>query len=206
MPTPYPAWIQYSGLPARLREETAGTDAWLLFKTIIDLDCRNAISQTLDLPISQLASLTGIDAEDVLAIVPVYRDLKLAKMFLPDSADENLVIQISAPLPTPETHAQVRAKMIADTGIDVHRFCDCPEGREMDPKDPVLRQIIDLYCSHINCTMNAFTVDRLNVLRHKASLDDIRRAFWSAEKNQIRSLNYIERVAMKIQDRSIKNR
>lgn len=201
MSSQYPAWINHSGLPKLL-----GSAAWLLFKAIVELDCRMSTPMTIDVSFDELAAITGLEPEDILDTLPVYREHKLAKLYIPDDLDTNPMIELYKVLPTPETHAQVREKMIPDPAISIHRYCDCPEAKEMDPRDPAMREICDLYLATINCTMNALTVDRLKNLRYKATMDDIRRAFWSAQKNEIRSFNYVERTALKLQDKRIKNR
>lgn len=205
MPAPYPAWINYSGFAAWLTNKSGGESAaWLLFKTLIDIDCRYAVSQRVDTPIDALTGPTGLTIRQIKATMEIYRELALARYYIPEEESENALIEINTPLPTPKTHRQVIAMEIPDPAIAVHRFCDCPEAREMDPNDPVLQEIIDLYLDTCSVRVNAFIVDRLKALRHRADIGAIRWAFKTTKKNNSHSLDMVERTALKIADKGNK--
>lgn len=206
MPSPFPTWLLHSGLPQRLKTESCGSAAWLLLRTIIDLDCRRSTTEPVDTSIANLAIVTGLTDAEIQDILPVYRKTAVAKYYVPDDEAENALIQLNDPLPTPQTHRQVIALMIPDPAISIHRYCDCPEARDFDPADPVLQEIIDLYLNGISLRINQFIIDRLKNLRHKTDIGAIRWAFKLAAKNNSHSLDFVERQALKIKDKKFSNR
>lgn len=201
MPSPFPTWISHSGLPQELAKASGGSAAWLLFKTIIELGCKTAEPENVDIAVPDLASITGLDDHLILDTMMIYRKRHLAKLYIPEEPGENALIQIAPVLPTPMTHAQVRALQIADPAIDHHRFCDCPENVPLNPRDPKLQEVIDLYLGHCACTMNSFTMDRINHLVQRADIGAIRSAFRTAAKYNNRSFDFIVRRTLNIQEK-----
>lgn len=206
MSVQFPAWIIHSGLPRYLAEMTGGSAAWLLFKTVVELDCRRAEPARVDVSVADLAKMTGIDDTEVLRLFHTFRDAKLARLYIPEDEDENALIELLQPIATPIPHSEVLKQFVADPAVNIHRYCDCPEAQPLDAHDETLQEIVDLYLSVCGFQINAFILDRLKNLRHSANLDEIRWAFRKAEQNNSRSLDFVIRLACKLKDKRIKNR
>ena len=206
MPSPFPAWLLHSGLPQRLNSEPCGSAAWLLLKTIIEMDCRRSITDKVDTSLQNLATVTGLTVEQVVDTFPVFRKTQVARYYMPEDQEENALIQVNEPIPTPISHKDVLKLQIPDPAVAIHRYCTCPEAQQAMPGDPVLNEIIDLYLGQCSVRMNSFILDRLTYLRHSADIGAIRWAFKTCEKNNCHSLDAVVRIALKIADKRIQNK
>jgi hypothetical protein len=186
-----PQWIELSGLPRLLNAE-CGSSAWLILRTLIDLDCAlHSKPGTVALSIEELANRTGLEAAPTRKIVKQLNKGKWLTMFLPEHVEETAFFKIAEPLATPASHGDV---LTSNPTLTVHRYCDCPQASANDdPDDAVLQEVVDFYLGQIAPTMNTFTIQKLRDLVALAPIADIRRAFKHAEYNEVRNLAFIIR-------------
>lgn len=189
----FPIWLEYSGLPHYLNKEIRG-GAWSVFKKLVEIDCdHNPTPDTFEISISQLSVFTGLDEKAIVRIVKGLRRKKLIAYFLPDHPDELALFQINVPLQTPAPPVKIKQQYaeLFRPGNDFFRYVDEETGQE--DKDPVLRQVIDLYFNCIGLKMNSFVLDELRLMRNRFPLDKIKRAFERARQNELTSLNWVVR-------------
>lgn len=193
-----PAWLPYSGLPAKFREAgPRGRSAYLLLHRIMDLDeGRNSTPGTVEIPLSDLADLCAIDPKDLRQAIPILRRLHLIKCFIPDGDEEVAAFQICTPMTVPATREQIisawRALAPHTTDDDPYlRYIDPPRAGQArmipDTNFPdAMPILIDLYFGQCGFKMNAFIIDHLNRIACTYTVDEIRAAFRRAAKNEIR--------------------
>lgn len=183
--------------------ETRGSAAWLILRTLIDLDlAQHSTPGTLDLPITELAIRAGLEPAPTTRALKQLQKAKCITAFIPQHEDENALIKIATPLRTPLNHADVLASHTSHSShashLQNHRYCDCPETDNSAPL-PAVQTTVDLYFNTCSLKMNAFILDRLTILTAATTPDKLRRTFYRAQKTGIRSLSTIERWCL--QDR-----
>lgn len=201
--TSFPLWIEYSGLPEFVNSKVRGGAAWPVFKKIAELDCgANAEPDTVEIPLTELARLCGVESAAARKAILAMRKLKLVSCFLPESDEEAALLKIRIPLPTPQTIEQIKAAHPRIFMETAQRFryadeWDAETGELSAAADPVLQEIVDLYFNAVGLKMNAFILDELRLLRTKFPPDQVRRTFRRAQQNEIRSLHWVVRELLR---------
>lgn len=199
--TAAPLWLEYSGLPALLREKVRGGGAWTLFRKIVELDCeRHSLPGTVEVTLDELAARTGLEPAALRKAALGLRKLKLVSCFLPESDEEEALFRVRVPLDAPigpVELARLHPDLFASPAGQHFRYATAASGDD-DPDaapadDPALREIVDLYFDVVGLRMNAFVLDELRLLRSRYDLESIRRTFRRARQNGIHALNWIVR-------------
>lgn len=192
-----PLWLEYSGLPQHLAEKTRGGPAWTVFKKIVELDCdRNTAPGTVEISLLELEQRCGVAPDKIRKLAPALRKLKLLAFFLPDNDEEAALFRVVTPLKTPIDSAAIRAQEphLFETGGTYFRYVDdfqAETADELPASDPHLKAVVDLYFDVVGLKMNVFILDELRMLPQKFEMDEIRRVFARARKNEIRSLRWV---------------
>lgn len=196
-----PAWLEYSGLPELLAQKTKNGAAWLLFKKIVELDCeRNSMPGTVEISYQELQLRTGLAASSIEGLAGKLRKQKLIACFLPDNDEESALFRVVTPLTTPlsierilETYPDVFAesaslyfRYVSESSTASGENDDDLSGDNTD-----LKQVVDWYFDTVGLKMNVFILDELRMLPQKFPMDEIRRTFARARKNEIRSLYWV---------------
>jgi hypothetical protein len=186
----FPHWLELSGLPRLLQEQTRGSAGWLILRTLIDLDCStNSKPGTIELTVLQLADRAGLDGPATRRALKQLQKGKWAQMFLPEHDEETALYKIASPLRTPASHADILAQ---HPTASTHRYCDCLENGDDVPL-PAVQATVDLYFNTCGLKMNAFIVDRLHIITAAVPQEQLKRIFYRAQKAGVRSLSTIER-------------
>lgn len=194
-----PLWLAYSGLP-RLLTEKVSRAAWLVFKTVVEIDCeRNARPATIEIAPSELAERCGLPDTTVMRTLEGLRRKKCLALFLPEHAEETALIEVQTPLPTPFGTDEVRRLFPFNTlpGDVRLRYGDpVDEARAearlgADRRD--LERVIDLYFNTVGFKMNSFILDELRLVYQRFAPEEVEKTFARAEKNGIRSLGWVVR-------------
>jgi len=192
-----PLWLECSGLPELLAEKTRGTHGWVLFKKVVELDCeRNSAPGTVEISLDELEERTGLAPDKARKAAIVLRKLKLLAFFLPDNNEEAALFRVVTPLQTPQSPEVIREKnshLFEQGGGYFRYFDDCAVAGDDDlpSNDPDLKAVVDLYFDVVGLKMNVFILDELRMLPQKFPMDEIRRVFGRARKNEIRSLRWV---------------
>lgn len=193
-----PLWLELSGLPEWLNEKARGGAAWAVFKKLVELDCAlNPRPGLVEISINELAQRTGVDPKTVRRLLTSFRKLEVVACFLPDNDEEEALVQIRVPLPTPLNPDRVRALHPELFERPTHYFryaqSETESEEENTTSDPLLEEIVDLYFHTIGLKMNAFILDELRLIRHQFPIELVRRTFQRAAKNDIHSLHWVVR-------------
>ncbi len=202
----FPAWIEYSGLPAYLLGKCKSPHAWVVFKKIVELDCaENREPGTVEISLNALAERLGMDAKRTRQAVTKLRKGGVLRSFLPDNEEEEALFQIVAPLPTPRSWEDVRrteATMfgLADEAFRYARATEEPATGNEEDHDPKLRDVLGLYLDNVSMKMNAFVLDELRLISRRFDMALIRKVFGRAKKKEIQTLGWILREIRREQD------
>lgn len=177
----FPAWLLYSGLPARLNAK-ARIGAWAVFKEIVELDCeRHAHPGAVEISVAELSERTGLAPATLRRTLDGLRRAKALLVFLPESDDEPALFQVRVPLETPLSLAEVAAKRpelrLLEPGAN-DRYARVDE--EVDPEDPAIRSVVDLYFNLFSLRMNSFILDELIFIARRFPRAEIERVFRQA--------------------------
>ncbi|MBX7246126.1 MAG: hypothetical protein K1X53_11560 [Candidatus Sumerlaeaceae bacterium] len=194
-----PLWLEYSGLPAYLGQKIKGGAGWPVLKKITELDCAaNGFPDTVEIGISELAERSGVAAGAARKALLSLRKLKLVACFLPETDEEVALLKVRVPLPVPLSRDEMLARWPGRLDdLPAHwRYLD-PVGGEssddLDGRDRVLQEVVDLYFNAVGLKMNAFVLDELRLLRQQFPIEQVRKVFRRAQVNEIRSLHWILR-------------
>jgi hypothetical protein len=195
---PIPLWLPYSGLPVFIAEKAKTPLAWLLFWTVVQLDCqRHRTPGIVEITPTELGALCGMTGEQVLKNLPKLRKTGTLRCFLPDNAEEDALLQVITPLETPIPWQAVRDAQPFLRALPDHAFryahaCeDQPPPAGRDQADPLLREVIDLYFDNVSMKMNAFILDELSLIARQYDLPMIRRVFAKARVKEVQGLSWI---------------
>lgn len=181
MTTAFPHWLEWSGLPGELNDKVR-VGAWSVFKKIVELDCeRNRRPDAVEISISHLAEVTGLSHTLTRRILDGLRKKKLLLVFLPESDDEVALLQIRVPLRTPmtvEEVAEAHPELHLDHGSGDARYAH--EDKGLDPEDPAIRRVVDLYLDRVSMKMNSFILDELIFIAQRFQWREIDRVFRQA--------------------------
>jgi hypothetical protein len=191
----FPDWLEFSGLPRELNEK-ARQGAWSVFKKVVELDCRrNATPEAVEISVAELGERTGILAKTVRRLLDGLRRRRVLLVFLPETDDEPALFQIRVPLPTPIPFEEV-AKQHADLHLLEPRGNDryAREEGPVDPEDPAIRAVVDLYLNTLSLRMNSFILDELIFIARRYPGQEIERVFRHAAHLKItRGLGWVVR-------------
>lgn len=183
-------WLELSGLPARLN--TVRTNGWLVFKKIVELDCRrNREPEAVECSLQELGERCGLDWEKVAKTVEALRKKKFLSCFLPDNPDELGLFLVRAPIATPRGPEEV-ARAAHDPQLrdpTTYRYTKKPEESEPDLKK--VQKIIDLYLNSLSQRMNSFIVDEIEILARRFPLAAIEKTIERAARHEIRTIGWV---------------
>ncbi len=191
-----PLWLELSGLPEFLGEKVKG--GWPVFKKIVELDCvTNPLPGIVEISIRELGQRSGVSAEATRRAIVGLRKHELVTAFLPDNDEEEALLRVRTPLKTPLSPEELRRLFPHWFGQEGHffRYAETPQDEldALDPEDPLLKEIVDLYFNTVGLKMNAFILDELRLMRQQFPIDLVRRTFRRAGQNEIRSLQWVMR-------------
>jgi hypothetical protein len=195
----FPLWLEFSGMPQAAAERTKGAAGWLVFRKVVELDiARNRSGPgTVEISLEHLAARIGIECAPVRKALGGLRKAALLSFFLPESDEEEALFRVKQPLPLVLSADEIvnRAAAQHESLPRPWRYLDdpCAEAPEFSENDPILHEIVDLYFNAVGLKMNAFVLDELRLIRERYPTDEIRRSFRRAQKNEIRSLNWVVR-------------
>lgn len=180
--TEFPLWLEYSGLPTYLNKK-AGIGAWSLLKKLVEIDCAyNHNPASIEVSISELSFLTGIDCEKIKKILLKFRKMKILSSFIPESYEEQSLLQINIPIKTPKNPNEIKkeySKIFIPTK-DFFRYFD-NSIEDSTETDPTFQTVVDLYFNTIGFKMNTFILDELKLIKGRFSLDLIQKVFKKAK-------------------------
>ena len=91
-------WLEWSGLPAALN--AARANGWLVFKKLVDLDCRAARRPGIvEISIGELAERCGLTPETTEKVIEALRKKKYLRCFVPEHPEETALIDVPAGTP-----------------------------------------------------------------------------------------------------------
>ena len=202
-----PLWLEYSGLPELLTQK-AGPAGWPLFKKLVEIDCeKNPMSPgTFEVSLDDLARATGHTTDKLKTTVNKLRKLKLIRCFIPDTSEEPGLFEIRTPLKAPLTPAEIRSeyKAVFRSGYGFFRYID--QLKDIDPDDPVLGEVAQLYFKCIGTNVNSLVLDQLRLLRERFSLGRIQKVMEDARKVDVHSLSWVVRHLYKEESKESKKR
>lgn len=178
---PFPTWLEFSGLPRHLNTK-AGLAGWCVFQKIVALDSeRNHTPDAVEISVSELAERTGVTPVACRRILDKLRRAKVLLVFVPDTDDEPALLQVRVPLPTPipvEEVARAHPELhLLELGAN-DRYAR--EEAPVDPEDPQIRAVVDLYLNSVGPRVNSFVLDELIFVARRHPLRDIERVFRQA--------------------------
>lgn len=192
-----PLWLELSGLPQLLSQKIKGGSGWPVFKKIVELDCdRNTAPGTVEISLEELSERCGVSPDGIRKAALALRKLKLLACFLPDNDEEAALFRVVTPLHTPRTVEEIREAnpRFFESGAGYCRYvddCTAISNSELPADLSELREVVDLYFDVVGLKMNAFILDELRMLPQRFTMDEIRRVFRTARKNEIRSLHWV---------------
>ncbi|MEQ8819840.1 MAG: hypothetical protein RLY93_06315 [Sumerlaeia bacterium] len=207
----FPRWIEASGLPQQMAEETKNPHAYWLFRKLIELDIdhNRRAPGVVEISPKGLGGLTGLHAGQVDKAVKKLRGTKSrrgwVRCFLPDHEEEPGLFQIVTPLETPTPWEVVREcdALLRDLPDSAFRYatptpeeaageedgCEaCEGGARSDPK---IRAVVDLYFDNVSMKMNSFILDELRLIAMRYDPKLIEAVFQRARKKEIQNLGWI---------------
>jgi len=189
----FPLWLEFSGLPEFLNSKVR-KGAWSVFKKVVELDCSlNIQPGVVEASIRDISERTGLSPEVVEKCLVGLRKKKALACFVPDNFDEKALIRVKTPLRTPVSSKQLKKNHpdLFPPGKDFFRYTDeyIPEPED----DETLREIVDLYFNCLGLKMNLFILDELRLLRQRFQLADIKKAFETARRLEMKSLRWVMR-------------
>lgn len=195
-----PLWLEYSGLPALLLQTTKSVAGWLLYKKIVELDCgKNSFPGMVEVSLEEISERTGIVPGTSRKLLEILRKKKLITLFLPDNDEEEVLIRLICPQPTPisaETLCEERPDLFPGP-VEKMRYARetmalTEEGScNDDSSSAVLQEIVDMYFDTVGMKMNVFILDELRIIAEKFPIDSVRAMFRRARQNEIHSLHWI---------------
>jgi hypothetical protein len=195
---PSPDWIAFSGLPRHLAEACKSPLVWPVFRAVVDLDCaRQRLPGVVEVSLADLGALCGLPAEQVGKALRKARKAGVLRCFLPDNDEEEALLQVVAPLPTPISWEQVRRAHAFLREAPDHAFryaraaTDEPVATDRETADPKLREVIDLYFNTVSMKMNAFILDELALIARQFDLALVRKVFARARAREVQGLSWI---------------
>jgi len=197
-----PAWLELSGLPewlnARVRQ-----GAWFVFKKLVETDCEvNYRPAPFEISISELAHRTGLKVELVERILTALRRKRVISCFIPEHPDENILCQITTPLPLPESRDVILARLPRAMQRDELRYLD--QVTLSDESEGLLREIVDGYLDNVSQKMNPMILDELRLVAVRFPRDRIRKMFARARHVGIDSLQWVTRELIREESRGQK--
>jgi len=194
-----PAWLEVSGLPewlsARVRQ-----GAWAIFKKLVETDCEvNYRPAPFETTMSDLERRTGLKVEVVARILAGLRRKRLISCFIPEHPDENMLCQITTPLPLPESRDAILARLPHAMQRDELRYLD--QVALSEESEGQLREIVDGYLNTVSQKMNPMILDELRLLAVRFPRDRIRKMFGRARHIGVDSLNWVTRELIREESR-----
>ncbi len=189
----FPLWLEWSGLPRALNEKIR-IGAWSVLKKIIELDCeRNLHPDAIEISVTDLAERVGLSPAVCRRILTGLRRQRALLVFLPESDEEAGLFQIRVPLKTPTP-----INDIARLHPELHLLKPGTDDRyareaEVDPEDPTIRAVIDLYFEHVGLRMNSFILDELIFIAQRFGRREIERTLRQAGRLESPSLAWVAR-------------
>lgn len=180
----FPQWIVWSGLPEKLQSRRNGALAWLLFRTVVEMDIATNRSRPGIVEISQteLEARAGLGARQLDAAVSLLRKEGLLRAFIPDAREEPALFQIVAPLETPTPAAKVWRERSELESVPFDSLRYALAAQEEDTATDKQKRIFDLYFDVVSMKMNGFVADELRIIAERYDLPLIERVFDRARK------------------------
>ena len=199
-----PAWLDLSGLPEWLNGRVR-QGAWTVFKKLVELDCEvNYHPGPFEITVSDLARRTGVKVEVVDRILKALHKKRVVSCFIPEHPDEELLCQISTPLPLPESRDKVLERLPRAMQRDALRYLD--RARVSEESEERLREVVDGYLNNVSQKMNAMILDELQLLAARFRHDQLRRVFARARHVGIDSLAWVTRQLVREESRGKKGK
>lgn len=208
----FPRWILHSGLAMRLATECKTPNAWLLFRTLVEMDCEASPSRPgiVEASFGALGERAGLEPKKVETALKKLRKAGVVRCFLPDNEEEEGLYQIAAPLETPVAWEEVRRSVPGMLDLPDHafRYALAPpdevpsevaletatpggDGDDAPAADPKLRAVIDLYLDNVSMKMNALILDELRLIAARFDLPLVRKVFARAKAKEVQGLSWI---------------
>ncbi|GAB4314600.1 MAG: hypothetical protein Kow0059_06470 [Candidatus Sumerlaeia bacterium] len=197
----FPLWLEYSGLPERLNA-AGGPGVWAVFKKLVELDCAaNPMAPgTVEAALTDLGRSTGIAVERLPGLIEKLRRQRLVRCFIPDEPCEPGLFEFLTPLRTPVSAEEIRREHAAVfRSAPFFRYVDVV--KDVDPDDPVLKKVVDLYFQCLGLSINPIALDQLRLLRDRFPLGRIQRVMEQARRHDIHSLSWVARQLFREQSR-----
>jgi hypothetical protein len=186
-----PAWLEWVGLPEHLNTRVR-QGAWPVFKKLVELDCEtNFRPAPFEITVTELARRTGTKADALVKVLEALRKKRFISCFLPEHPDEEMLCQVTTPLPLPGARDAVLARLPRSMQRDELRYLD--EVEIGDQSREQLRELVDSYMNNVSHKMNAFILDEIKMLAVRFRTDQIRRIFARARTLGIDSLGWVTR-------------
>jgi len=197
-----PAWLELAGFPEWMNTKVR-QGAWSVFKKLVETDCEvNYRPAPFELPVSELARRTGLKVEVVERILAGLKRKRLISCFVPDHPDENLLCQITTPLPLPGSREVVLGRLPHALQRDELRYLD--QVTPAEGSEALIREVVDGYLSNVSQKMNSMILDELRLLAVRFPRERIRRAFARARYAGVDSLTGVTREMVREESRGQK--
>jgi hypothetical protein len=190
----FPTWLEWSGLPLHLNEKIR-IGAWSIFHKIVELDCeRNRTPDAVEISVTELATRCGVNAKTCRRLLDGLRKQRVIIQFVPESDDEPALFQVRVPPETPISFEEVakahpELRLLERVGNARYARAETP----VDPEDPSVRRVVDLYLDEIGLRMNSFILDELIFIAQRFPGREIERTFRQARRHERPSLAWIAR-------------
>lgn len=194
-----PLWLDHSGLPGLLRDETKSPIAWFLFKHLVQLDCEtNPQPGVVECPILEFSEHTGIEPKAVLSTLKKLRKQSLIRCFLPDHEEEVALIQLLCPLQTPISWKQLQREHPKFQGLLEHEFRyatqqSAAEFATDQLKQTKFQQVLELYLNLVSMKINQFVQDEIALIAEFYEYKLVQKIFLQARQKEIQNLGWIIR-------------
>lgn len=196
----FPSWLIISGLPEKLSNQFKSPQTWLLFRTIVELDCaRNLAPAVVEISAQNLSMCCGIDASKVPTQLKKLRKHGVIRAFIPDHEEEEGLYQIITPLPTPVSldelkteHARIKElpPQAFRYAFDTHETGDVPQEITKQSK---FQRVLELYLNTVSSRMNTFIQDELILISETYDEKLIQKIFTQARAKEVQNLGWIIR-------------
>ena len=203
LPTPdrahahFPLWIELSGLPSHLNEESKLAYAWAVFRKIVELDlAANSVRPgTVEISLAELGARCGLDAPKAEKAIKAMRKAKLVRAFLPENEEEAALLQLLLPLATPRSADEVRATH-PDLFLEAQwppRYAVAGEADASPTADrgEKVKAVVELYLNVLSMKMNSLILDELQLISDRYDMELIQKVFDRARKREAASLGWI---------------
>lgn len=193
----FPLWLELSGLPVRLNEESKLAFAWGVFRKIVELDlaANPARPGMVEVSLAELGGRCGVDAARAEKAIRALRKAKLLRAFLPENEEEPALLQLLLPIATPQSPDEVRATH-PDLFLEAEwppRYAVAPPPTDATPatREEKIRGVVELYLNVFSMKINSLILDELQMIADRYEMALIEKVFERAKKREAASLGWV---------------